>query len=70
MVRMKKLNMDAKTLAVLNRFLNIHSHGDDVAAPEHDLSLLSETPKVMQVVLDVMRAEDKEHVERLEAAIA
>lgn len=67
--RMKKLGLDSKTLAVLNRFLNVHSHGDGVAAAEHDLSLLSETQKVMQAILDAMRAEDKEHVERLEAVV-
>lgn len=67
--RMKMLGMDAKTLALLNRFLNIHSHGDGIASPEHDLNLLAETPKVMQVIVEVMRIEDREHVERLEAAL-
>jgi len=67
--RMKKLGMDAKTLAVLNRFLNAHSHGDGIASAEHDLNLLAETPKVMQAILEAMRKEDKEHVERLEAVI-
>ena len=68
-IRMKKLELDAKTLALLNRFLNIHSHGDGIAPAEHDLNLLAETPKVMQAVLEVMRKEDKEHVDRLEAVL-
>lgn len=68
-VRMKKLEMDSKTMALLNRFLNIHSHGDGIASAEHDLNLLAETPKVMQAILEVMRKEDKEHVERLEAVL-
>ena len=67
--RMKFLEMDAKTLALLNRFLNIHSHGDGIASAGHDLNLLAETPRVMQVILEVMRKEDKDHVERLEAAL-
>ncbi|MDP2818136.1 MAG: AAA family ATPase [Polaromonas sp.] len=67
--RMKKLELDPSTLAVLNRFLNIYSHGDDMASSGHDLNLLAETPKVMQAILTVMRTEDKDHVERLEAAI-
>ncbi len=67
--RMKKLELDSSTLAVLNRFLNIYSHGDDIASSGHDLNLLAETPKVMQAILTVMRTEDKEHVERLETAI-
>lgn len=68
-VRMKKLELDAKTLALLNRFLNIHSHGDGIASAEHDLNLLAETPKVMQAILEVMRKEDKEHVDRLEVVL-
>ncbi len=67
--RMNKLELDSKTLALLNRFLNIHSHGDGIASSEHDLNLLAETPKVMQAILEVMRKEDKEHVERLEALL-
>jgi len=31
------------------------------------LSLLAESPKVMQAILDVMRKEDSSHVDRLEA---
>jgi wobble nucleotide-excising tRNase len=68
--KMKKLGLDSKTLAVLNRFLNVHSHGDGVAAEEHDLNLLAESPKVMQIILEVMRKEDPNHVERLEVLIA
>ena len=69
LVRMKKLELDSKTLALLNRFLNIHSHGDGIASAEHDLNLLAETPKVMQAILEVMRKEDKEHVDRLEVVL-
>lgn len=65
--RMEKLGLDSKTLALLNRFLNIHSHGDAIASAEHDLNLLAESPKIMQAILEVMRKEDNEHVERLEA---
>jgi len=68
--QMKKLGMDSKTLAILNRFLNVHSHGDGIAVEEHDLNLLAESPKVMQAILEVMRKEDPHHVERLEALIA
>jgi hypothetical protein len=50
--------------------LNVHSHGDGIAAEEHDLNLLAESPKVMQVIMEVMRKEDPDHVERLEALIA
>ena len=36
---------------------------------EHDLNLLSETPKVMKAILEAMRGEDSDHVTRLEASI-
>ena len=69
LVSMKKLELDSKTLALLNRFLNTHSHGDGIASAEHDLNLLAETPKVMQAILEVMRTEDQVHVDRLEAML-
>ena len=69
LISMRKLELDSKTLALLNRFLNIHSHGDGIASTEHDLNLLAETPKVMQAILEVMRKEDEKHVDRLEAAL-
>ncbi|MDE2252921.1 MAG: AAA family ATPase [Betaproteobacteria bacterium] len=68
--RVKSLNLEPGTAAVINRFLNINSHGDGVAPPEHDLHLLAEAPRVMKAVIEVMRKEDPNHVERMEALVA
>lgn len=68
--RMKDMNVDVGTSAVIHRFLNVNSHGDGVAPGEHDLHLLAEAPRVMTAVLEVMRKEDPRHVERMEAALA
>jgi hypothetical protein len=43
------------------RFVNVHSHEDHVAAPEHDPSLLAETPQIMRSVLALMEHVDGGH---------
>ena len=50
----------AKKSRVL-RFLHVHSHFDQVVPPEHDLSVLSETPAVLSELMDLIQAVDKEH---------
>lgn len=54
---------------VVFRLDDMNIHGDGIASAEHDLNLLAETPKVMQAILEVMRREDKEHVDRLEEVL-
>jgi len=43
------------------RFLHTYSHFDQVAEPDHDPSLLSETPAILQEVLALIRECDPEH---------
>lgn len=43
------------------RFLHTYSHHGHIADPEHDLSILSETPKVLANVLELIEAVDKGH---------
>ena len=50
----------AKKTRIL-RFLNTYSHFDQVAEPDHDPSVLSETPAVLQEVLAMIRECDPEH---------
>ncbi|CAG2150751.1 hypothetical protein LMG19282_03842 [Cupriavidus campinensis] len=50
----------AKKTRIL-RFLHTYSHFDQVAEPDHDLSLLSETPAILQEVLALIRKCDPEH---------
>lgn len=54
----------AKKTKIL-RFLHVHSHDDSVGTPEHDTSILVETPQVMADLLALIKAEDKGHYEEM-----
>lgn len=47
------------------RFLHTFSHFDQIAQPEHDMSVLAETPEVLRDVLDLMKHCDHEHCESM-----
>lgn len=68
-VKLEQLNFDNAKKARILRFLNTHSHGGDVDDPEHDISILSETPEVLRDILDLVKSEDKGHFEEMEKAI-
>lgn len=50
----------AKKTRIL-RFLHTYSHFDHVAEPDHDPSVLSETPTILKEVLALVRESDPEH---------
>lgn len=50
----------AKKTRIL-RFLHTYSHFDQVAEPDHDPSVLSETPAILQEVLALIRECDPDH---------
>jgi wobble nucleotide-excising tRNase len=58
----------AKKTSIL-RFLNTYSHAEALLEPDHDLSQLSETERVLPDLLDLMRSIDKDHYEGLERAV-
>jgi len=43
------------------RFLHVHSHYDQIGAPEHDLSLLAEAPAVLRDLIDLIKELDGDH---------
>lgn len=43
------------------RFLHTHSHGDSIGEPEHDLTVLAETPEILREVLGFIEHHDKDH---------
>jgi wobble nucleotide-excising tRNase len=47
------------------RFLHTHSHAGHVAEPEHDLSMLSETPAILNEVLELMHLNDAPHYDAM-----
>lgn len=51
------------------RFLHTYSHHGHIADPEHDLSILSETPSVLTNVLELIEVVDKGHYDGMVAAI-
>ena len=68
-VKLEQLNFDNAKKARILRFLNTHSHSGDVDDPEHDISILSETPEVLRDILNLIKSEDKGHFEEMEKAI-
>ena len=67
--KLEHLNFDnAKKIRIL-RFLHTHSHSGEVDDLEHDISILSETPKVLRDILDLIKSEDQRHFEEMEKAI-
>ena len=57
--------IDPAQKARLVRFTHTHSHDEQVPEPEHDLSILSETPQILRDLLDLMAGEDKGHFEEM-----
>jgi wobble nucleotide-excising tRNase len=51
------------------RFLHAHSHEDNIGAPEHDASILSETKQIMTAILELINTLDKEHFEGMKLCI-
>jgi wobble nucleotide-excising tRNase len=52
---------DTAKKARILRFLHTYSHDGKVAEPEHDLTILSETPQIMTDLLDLIKHEDGKH---------
>lgn len=63
--QVEELNGDPAKKARIVRFLHTHSHAGHVAEPEHDLSLLSETPAVLNEVLELMKLNDGPHYDAM-----
>jgi wobble nucleotide-excising tRNase len=68
-VKLEHLNFDNAKKARIYRFLQTHAHGDEIDDPEHDISILSETPEVLRDILDLIKSEDKGHFEEMEKVI-
>lgn len=60
-------DMAAKTRVL--RFLHTYSHGDAVAQPDHDPTILAETPGVLRDMLTLIRASDPIHHDEMIALV-
>ena len=67
--KLEDLEFDNAKKARILRFLQTHSHSGEVDDPEHDISILSETPEVLKDLLDLIKSEDKRHFVEMEKAI-
>lgn len=59
--KLEEVTFDPAKKARILRFLHTHSHAAQIEEPEHDLSVLSETPAVLNDVLDLIKSVDDQH---------
>ena len=59
--KLKEVDFDEAKKTRILRFLHTHSHNDSIGEPEHDASLLSEAPSVLQNLFELMESEDNDH---------
>lgn len=59
--KLEHVQFDVHRKTRILRFLHTQSHFDQIGEPEHDLSLLSETPAILKDVLDLIRENDGVH---------
>ncbi len=67
--KLRDLEFNNAKKARILRFLQTHSHSGEVDDPEHDVSILSETPEVLKDLLDLIESEDERHFKEMEKAI-
>lgn len=67
--KLKLLTFDETKKIRIIRFLHTHSHKSAVGEPEHDLSLLSEAQAILKDLLELMKAEDKDHYSAMETLV-
>jgi wobble nucleotide-excising tRNase len=59
------VNFNPAKKARILRFLHTHSHDGKISEPEHDLSILAETPEVLKDMLEMLKAEDSRHCDEM-----
>jgi wobble nucleotide-excising tRNase len=64
------VTFDTAKKARILRFLHTYSHDGKIAEPEHDLSILSETPDVLKDLIELLKAEDPKHYAEMEKLIS
>lgn len=67
--KLNEIEGDVAVKTRVLRFLHTYSHGDAVAQPDHDPTLLAETPAVLREVLTLIRANDPVHHDEMIALV-
>jgi wobble nucleotide-excising tRNase len=63
--QLEQVQFDPAKKSRILRFLHTHSHYGQIAEPEHDLSILTETQAVLQDVLLLIEQTDSEHYRQM-----
>lgn len=63
--KLGEIEGDDATKARVLRFLHTYSHGDVVAQPDHDPTILLETPAVLRDLLELLRRDDQRHFDQM-----
>jgi len=61
---------DTAKKARILRFLHTYSHDGKIAEPEHDLSILAETPDVLKDLIEMIKTEDPKHYDEMTKLLA
>jgi wobble nucleotide-excising tRNase len=62
---LKEIQFDEAKKSKILRFLHTHSHYGNIDDPEHDISILSETPQILRDVIELIKTTDKDHHDEL-----
>ncbi|WP_085504788.1 AAA family ATPase [Burkholderia pseudomallei] len=65
--QLEELEGEPEMISRIIRFLHTHSHMEQISAPEHDLSVLSEAPAVLADLLVLIKRNDEKHYEAMMA---
>jgi len=64
--KLDELAFDNHKKVRILRFVHTHSHSDHIEDnPDHDMSILRETPNVLKDLLALMESEDKNHYDQM-----
>lgn len=63
--KLGEIDADEASKARVLRFLHTYSHGDVVAQPDHDPTILLETPAVLRELLELLRRDDQRHYDQM-----
>lgn len=61
--KLDRVDFDQTKKARVLRFLHTYSHSKQIGEPEHDISVLSETPAILKDLLELIRQTDPLHYE-------
>ena len=68
--KLDSIDFENEKMTRILRFLDTHSHADQIADPEHDPSILTETKEVLNDLLCLIQKEDDRHYNQMKALVS